>query len=58
MKVWLGQNTSDMNARQLCIKIPKKRIKIKRLSINCSYIWHVDIAKYVYQLEIQSEKVW
>ena len=35
--------TSDMNPRQLCMKIPKKRNKPKGHSEICSYIWHIDI---------------
>ena len=40
------------------MKIPNKRNKIKWLSIACSYIWHIDISKYVYWLDIQSVNVW
>ena len=40
------------------MKMPKKRNKIKWLYITCSHIWHVDISKYVYWLNIHSVKVW
>ena len=39
-------------------KIPKKRIKIKGPSITCSYIWHVNISKYVNWLDTHSVNVW
>ena len=57
-KVWWRCNTSDINARQLCMKIHKNRNTIKEHSIACSHIWHVNISKYVYQLDTHSEKVW
>ena len=40
--------TSDMNIRQLCEKFDKKRNKIKRHSLACSYIWHIDILISLY----------
>ena len=46
-----------MNDRQKCMKIPKKRNKIKWRSVTCSHIWHVDISKYVYLLDTHSVKV-
>ena len=49
---------SDMNGRQLSMKIPKKWNKTKRRSITCTYIWHIDISKSVYQLNTHSVKVW
>ena len=49
VKVWQGYNTSDMNARKLCIKVfPKELNKIKRCSRNCGHIWHIYTSKYVY----------
>ena len=51
-------NTSDMNNRQVCMKILKERNKIKRYSINYIHIWHVDISKCLYWLDICSMKVW
>ena len=40
------------------MKIPKKRNKIKGLSITCSYIWHTNTSKCVYWLDIHSDNVW
>ena len=37
-----------MNARQLCMKIPKKRTKIKGNFIPYGYIWHNNTSEYVY----------
>ena len=42
----------------VCRKIPKKRNKIKGPSITCSYIWDINISKYVYWLDTHSMKVW
>ena len=42
------QYQRDMNACQLCTKILKNGNKIKKRSIACSYIWHVNTPKYVY----------
>ena len=58
VKIWWRYNTSDMNARHLCLKVPKECNKIKEPSINCSYIWHIDTLKYVYWLDTHSVKVW
>ena len=57
VKVWWRYNNSDMNDRQKCMKTPKKRIKTKWRSITCSYIWHVDISKYVYWSNTHSVNV-
>ena len=40
------------------MKIHKKTHQIRETSIICSHIWYVDIPKCVYQLDIQSVKVW
>ena len=58
VKVWWRSNTSDMNSRQLCTKIPKKRNKIKKRSITGGHIWHIYISKCVYWSDIHSVKVW
>ena len=58
VKVWWRYNTSDMNARQLCMKIPKKRNKIKGRSITCGHIWHVNTSKCVYWLDTHYVNVW
>ena len=58
MKVWWRYNNSDINGHQKCIKIPKKRNKIKWRSITYSHIWHINIPKCVYWLDIRSVKVW
>ena len=47
VKDWWRYNTSDMNARQLCMKIPKNCNNIKGLSITWRHTWHVDISKCV-----------
>ena len=39
-------------------KYPKKCNKIKEPSITYSYIWHINISKFVYWLDIHSVKVW
>ena len=41
VKVCLGHNPSNMNVRQLCMKILIKRDKIKGRPINNRYIWDV-----------------
>ena len=51
LKVWWRHNNSDINSRQLSMKIPKKRNKIKRRSITYSHTWHIDTSKYVYWLD-------
>ena len=38
---------SYMNARQLYLKIPKKRNKIEGTSITFSYMWHINTSEYV-----------
>ena len=58
MKVCWRYNTLDMNAGQLCIKIPKKRNEIKWPSIACSHICHADISKCVYQLDTYLVNFW
>ena len=56
VKVWRRYNISDMNSRcWLCVKICNK---IKRISIKCSHIWHVDITMCVHWLDTNSMKVW
>ena len=58
MKVWWRKNTSNMNARQLYIKIHKKRNKIMGRFITCSHMWHINISVYVRWLDTYSLKVW
>ena len=43
---------------QFCMKLPKKRNKIKERTITCSYIWYIYISNCVYWLDTHSEKVW
>ena len=47
--VWkFGEDeTSNINGCLLCKKILRIRNKIKRRSITCSHIWHVNTSKYV-----------
>ena len=47
-----------LNVRQLCAKFAKKRNKIKRHSITCSHIWHVDMSVCVYWVDTYSVKFW
>ena len=58
LNVWWRYNNSDMNCRQLCMKILKKRNKIKGPFITCSYIWHINTSKCVHWLDTHSVKVW
>ena len=48
VKFWRRYNNSDMNDRQLCMKIPKKHNIIKGRSITCSHMWYIDTPKCVY----------
>ena len=58
VKVWWKYNNSNMNARQLCIKIPKKSNKIKGRSMTSRHIQHIDTSKYVHWLDTHTVKVW
>ena len=58
MKFWWKYSTTDMNARQLCMKIPKKGNKIIEPFITSSYLWHVNTSNCAYWIDIHSVKVW
>ena len=50
-----------MNARQLCMKMPKKRIKIKGPSVTCSHTCkyqYIEMCVFNYLLNAYSVKFW